>query len=116
MAVIARFRDLHDPDRFVWLRGLADMPSRAEALGRFYGGPVWKTHKDQANATMIDSDDVLLLRPVAPLRVSLPPVTCGSRLAIPHRRRPPSWPRCTTATTRSIRRGSPRPSVGDLGD
>lgn len=66
MAVIAQFRDLDDPDRFVWLRGFAGMPSRAEALGRFYGGPVWKTHKDQANATMIDSDDVLLLRPVAP--------------------------------------------------
>jgi quinol monooxygenase YgiN len=65
MAVIAQFRDLDDPDRFVWLRGFADMPSRAEALGRFYGGPVWKTHRDEANATMIDSDDVLLLRPVA---------------------------------------------------
>jgi quinol monooxygenase YgiN len=64
MAVIAQFRDLDDPDRFVWLRGFADMPSRAKALGRFYGGPVWKTHGGQANATMIDSDDVLLLRPV----------------------------------------------------
>src|SRR5215469_1783309 len=66
MAVIAQFRDLDDPDRFVWLRGFADMRSRAEALGRFYGGPVWKAHKDLANATMIDSDDVLLLRPVTP--------------------------------------------------
>jgi hypothetical protein len=63
-AVIGQFRDLDDPDRFVWLRGFADMPSRAEALGRFYGGPVWKAHRDEANATMIDSDDVLLLRPV----------------------------------------------------
>jgi hypothetical protein len=66
MAVIAQFRDLDAPDRFVWLRGFADMRSRAEALGRFYGGPVWKTHRDLANATMIDSDDVLLLRPVTP--------------------------------------------------
>jgi hypothetical protein len=65
MAVIAQFRDLDDPDRFVWLRGFQDMPSRAEALGSFYGGPVWKAHRDKANATMIDSDDVLLLRPVA---------------------------------------------------
>lgn len=64
MAVIAQFRDLDDPDRFVWLRGFQDMPSRAEALGRFYGGPVWKAHRHEANATMIDSDDVLLLRPV----------------------------------------------------
>lgn len=66
MAVLGQFRDLDDPDRFVWLRGFDDMPSRAEALGRFYGGPVWKEHRDQANATMIDSDNVLLLRPAAP--------------------------------------------------
>ncbi|BCJ75298.1 NIPSNAP family containing protein [Catellatospora sp. IY07-71] len=64
MAVLGQFRDLDDPDRFVWLRGFDDMPSRAQALSRFYGGPVWKAHRDQANATMIDSDDVLLLRPV----------------------------------------------------
>ncbi|HEX6674088.1 MAG TPA: NIPSNAP family protein [Actinomycetes bacterium] len=65
MAVLGQFRDLDDPDRFVWLRGFDDMPSRARALGRFYGGPVWKAHSAQANATMLDSDDVLLLRPVA---------------------------------------------------
>lgn len=39
------------------------MPARAEALAGFYGGPVWKAHRDEANATMIDSDNVLLLRP-----------------------------------------------------
>ena len=39
------------------------MTSRARALEDFYGGPVWKTHRDVANATMIDSDNVLLLRP-----------------------------------------------------
>ncbi|WP_327088914.1 NIPSNAP family protein [Nonomuraea sp. NBC_01738] len=64
MTLLGQFRDLDDPDRFVWLRGFDDMPHRAEALGRFYGGPVWKAHREQANATMIDSDDVLLLRTV----------------------------------------------------
>jgi quinol monooxygenase YgiN len=64
MAVLAQFRDLRDPDRFVWLRGFTDMASRAAALQRFYGGPVWAAHRDAANATMIDSDDVLLLRPL----------------------------------------------------
>jgi hypothetical protein len=63
MAVLGQFRDLDDPDRFVWLRGFPDMPGRAAALGRFYGGPVWREHGAAANATMIDSDDVLLLRP-----------------------------------------------------
>ncbi|MEO3767147.1 NIPSNAP family protein [Streptomyces sp. B5E4] len=63
--VLGQFRDLDDPDRFVWLRGFADMPSRADALESFYGGPVWRAHRDEANATMIDSDDVLLLRPAS---------------------------------------------------
>ncbi len=61
--VIGQFRDLDDPDRFVWLRGFNDMPGRAQSLSAFYGGPVWKEHRNTANATMIDSDNVLLLRP-----------------------------------------------------
>ena len=42
------------------------MEARAVQLGEFYGGPVWKAHRDAANATMIDSDNVLLLRPTSP--------------------------------------------------
>lgn len=64
MRVVGQFRDMDDPDRFVWVRGFRDMAARAEALAAFYGGPVWARHRDAANATMIDSDDVLLLRPV----------------------------------------------------
>lgn len=63
MRVLGTFRDLDDPDRFVWLRGFADLSVRAPALRRFYGGPVWQAHRSAANATMIDSDNVLLLRP-----------------------------------------------------
>jgi NIPSNAP len=62
MSVIGQFLDLDDPDRFVWLRGFADMDSRREGLAAFYGGPVWQAHREAANATMIDSDNVLLLR------------------------------------------------------
>jgi quinol monooxygenase YgiN len=65
MAIVGQFRDLDDPDRFVWIRGFGDMPSRARALAAFYGGPAWKAHRAEANATMIDSDNVLLLRPVS---------------------------------------------------
>jgi len=64
--VIGQFRDLNNPDRFVWLRGFADMVSRARQLEQFYGGPIWKEHREAANATMIDSDNVLLLRPASP--------------------------------------------------
>jgi len=63
MKIIGQFRDADNPNRFVWLRGFRDMPSRAEALKSFYGGPVWKAHSKAANATMIDSNNVLLLRP-----------------------------------------------------
>lgn len=62
--VRAVFRDLDDPDRFVWMRGFADMAARKAALEAFYYGPVWKAHREQANAMIVDSDNVLLLRPV----------------------------------------------------
>ncbi|MGZ5958496.1 MAG: NIPSNAP family protein [Myxococcaceae bacterium] len=64
--VLGQFEDLVVPERFVWFRGFRDMPRRREALTVFYEGPVWRAHRDAANATMVDSDDVLLLRPVHP--------------------------------------------------
>ena len=70
--VIGQFRDLDDPNRFVWLRGFADMEARARALQAFYGGPAWETYRERANATMIDSDDVLLLRPATAPTFPLP--------------------------------------------
>ena len=66
MTLVGQFRDLDNPDRFVWLRGFPDMTTRAQALQEFYGGPIWKAHREAANATMIDSDNVLLLRPARP--------------------------------------------------
>lgn len=66
MRIIGQFRVPGDANRFVWLRGFAGMPARAQALSGFYGGPVWQTHRDAANATMIDASDVLLLRPLVP--------------------------------------------------
>jgi quinol monooxygenase YgiN len=65
MSILGQFRDLDDPDSFVWLRGFSDMEMRRHALEAFYGGPVWREHGRAANATMIDSDNVLLLRPIA---------------------------------------------------
>lgn len=66
MQVLGQFRDLDRPDRFVWLRGFSDMEARRRGLFAFYGGPVWAAWGPAANATMIDSDDVLLLRPSGP--------------------------------------------------
>lgn len=74
MRVIAQFRDLDDANAFVWLRGFTDMAQRAHSLAAFYGGPVWAKHADAANATMLNSDNVLLLRPEG---------TCAFDLALP---------------------------------
>jgi hypothetical protein len=68
MTLIGQFYDLDDPDRFVWLRGFPDMPSRKAALTAFYyESEAWRTHGPAANATMVDSSDVLLLRPTGPM-------------------------------------------------
>lgn len=61
--VLGQFRDLDDADRFVWIRGFASMTARHAALTTFYDGPVWRSHREAAVATMRDSDNVLLLRP-----------------------------------------------------
>jgi hypothetical protein len=57
------FRDADNPDRFVWLREFADMDARGKLLPAFYYGPVWQAHRNVANDTMLDSDNVLLLKP-----------------------------------------------------
>jgi hypothetical protein len=63
MTIVGQFRDRRRSDRFVWIRGFSDMQSRHTALERFYGGPVWAEHKVTANSTMLDVDDVRLLKP-----------------------------------------------------
>lgn len=65
MHVVDYFRDLDRPERFAFVRGFRNMAARAAAMSEFYDGPVWKAHRDAANATMIDWSDVRLLRPVA---------------------------------------------------
>ena len=66
MRVVGQFRDLDRPDRFVWFRGFADMAARRTGLQAFYGGPDWAANRDVANATMVDFDDVRLLRAITP--------------------------------------------------
>ena len=63
--VLGQFYDLDNTDRCIWLRGFMDMPAREQSLTAFYNGPIWRMNRDAANATLIDSE-VLLLRPVHP--------------------------------------------------
>lgn len=69
MYLLGQFRDLDDPDAFVWIRGFSEMEARRRALEAFYGGPVWKKHSAAANATMLAVDNVLLLRPLSGLEL-----------------------------------------------
>jgi hypothetical protein len=74
--VVGTFVDLDDPDRFVWMRAFPSYDDRAVALTAFYDGPVWAAWRDETNADLIDSDDVLMLRPAAG-RPALPGDTAG---------------------------------------
>lgn len=66
MEIIGTFREPGQPNRFTWLRGFADMAARGRGLNDFYDGPVWQAHRDEANPTLEDNDDVLLLRESRP--------------------------------------------------
>jgi NIPSNAP len=66
MTLVGQFRDRRRDDRFVWIRGFADMAVRHKALDTFYGGAVWAAHGKAANTTMVDVSDVLLLKPARP--------------------------------------------------
>lgn len=62
---LGQFRDRTNPDRFVWLRGFADMQTRQTALHDFYQvSPLWQAHRTAANDTIRDVSNVFLLRPV----------------------------------------------------
>jgi quinol monooxygenase YgiN len=60
--IVGVFRDLDDPNRFVWLRSFVSMTARGKALNDFYYGPVWKARRGEANPLLDDNDNVLLLR------------------------------------------------------
>jgi hypothetical protein len=52
--------------RFTWIRGFKNTDARAIINAGFYYGPLWKEHRSTMNSLMVDSDDVLLLRPLTP--------------------------------------------------
>ncbi len=67
MTVVGHYRDLDDPQSFVWFRGFPAMQTRRAALEAFYvHSPAWLDNREAANATIADSDNVLLLRPARP--------------------------------------------------
>lgn len=63
MDIVGQFGVAGRDDRFVWVRRYLDPQARADALARFYGGPVWAEHGPRANELMVDHTDVHLLAP-----------------------------------------------------
>jgi hypothetical protein len=51
---------------FTWIRCFHTIEDRAVANTAFYYGPVWGEHRTMLNDLMTDSDNVMLLRPLAP--------------------------------------------------
>lgn len=69
--ILGMFRDAHRPNRVVWLRAMPDMAERQRILTAFYShGEVWRAHHQRVNSWLVDSHNVLLVRPVADLATS----------------------------------------------
>jgi len=63
---LGQFRERGNASGFVWLRGFHNRFERPIANAAFYFGPLWREHSLKMNSLMKDSDNVLLLRPLAP--------------------------------------------------
>jgi hypothetical protein len=66
--VAGQFLERDKPSVFTWIRGFHDMDDRARSNAALYYGAVWKEHRALMNSLIIDSDNVLLLRPLIPER------------------------------------------------
>jgi len=66
--VFGQFFERKNPVGFTWLRGFKNTDARAIINAGFYYGPLWREHSSTMNSLMVDSDNVLLLRPLSPER------------------------------------------------
>ncbi len=66
---IGHFLERNKPNMFLWLRGFHSMDDRARLNAAFYYGPLWKEHRTTLNNLIIDSDNVILMRPLRPITI-----------------------------------------------
>lgn len=63
--ILGQYRVKGADDNFFWIRGFRDMTARYKYLNDFYfGSPVWKRHKAEANSLLLNNDNVYLLQPL----------------------------------------------------
>ncbi len=79
--VFGQFLERGNGSMFTWLRGFHDMDARATVCASMYYGPLWKEHRQTMNRRLIDSDNVLLLRPI---KGSIPVLPAVDPVAEPH--------------------------------
>ena len=65
---LGHFFERKNPTTFTWLRAFHSMDDRAKINALFYYGPLWREHARTMNDLMLNSDNVLLLRPLTPER------------------------------------------------
>ena len=63
-----QFFERKNPVGFTWMRGFKNTDARAVINAGFYYGPLWREHAFTMNSLMVDSNNVLLLRPLSPER------------------------------------------------
>lgn len=63
-----QFFERGNPTGFTWIRGFKNTDARGTGNACFYYGPLWKEHASTMNDRLVDSDNVLLLRPWSPDR------------------------------------------------
>jgi NIPSNAP len=66
--VFGQFFERKNAVGFTWMRGFKNNDARAIVNSAFYYGPLWREHASTMNSLMVDSDNVLLLRPLSPGR------------------------------------------------
>jgi hypothetical protein len=63
--ILGQYRVKGAGDNFFWIRGFKDMSARYKFLNEFYfGSPIWKQHKSEANSMLLNNDNVYLLKPL----------------------------------------------------
>lgn len=63
--VLGLFLDADDDARVVWLRAMPDLDTRKRVLTEFYAnGEMWRANKEEVNTWFVDTDNVLLVRPL----------------------------------------------------
>jgi hypothetical protein len=66
--VAGDFFERKNSSGFTWIRGFHTLEDRAVVNAQFYAGSVWTDHKKTMNDLIVDSDNVMLLRPLSPER------------------------------------------------